>query len=150
VVARVDGAADVARRPDGPVLLEVGLVAVDRGRVDALLLPDLVRAPITLQAAVLCRAAVVRRVVVAQRLDHIVLDQRVARPAVEREVCRAAGGEGASIVNKPAEGLVNRFTCHQPSDVGYPGPCWECSHVSAGLIASPDHKVASEPVVPHR
>jgi hypothetical protein len=42
VVAGVDGAAAVHACADGPVLLEVGIVAGNGGRVDAFLLPDLV------------------------------------------------------------------------------------------------------------
>jgi hypothetical protein len=43
VVARVDGAAAVHLCADGPVLLEVGVVADDGGGVCAFFLPDLVR-----------------------------------------------------------------------------------------------------------
>jgi hypothetical protein len=61
MVACVDGAADVHASANGPVLLEVGVVAFDRGSVGALLLPDLVCAAITLVASILCCADVLER-----------------------------------------------------------------------------------------
>jgi hypothetical protein len=99
VVAGVDGAADVHGVADGPVLLEIGVVAFDRGRVGALLLPDLVGAAVALVAAVLRCAAVVGRVVVAHRFDDVVLDERVVGPAVEGEVGGAVGLEGAGVAD---------------------------------------------------
>jgi hypothetical protein len=65
VVARVDGAAAVHLCADGPVLLEVGVVADDRRRVGALLLPDLIGAAVGLQSAVLRGRGVIGGVVLA-------------------------------------------------------------------------------------
>jgi len=59
MVACVDGAADVHASANGPVLLEVGVVAFDRRSVGALLLPDLVGAAIALVTSVLRCADVV-------------------------------------------------------------------------------------------
>jgi len=74
MVACVDSAADVHASANGPVLLEVGVVAFDRRSVGTLLLPDLVCAAITLVTSVLGCADVIRWVMVAHRLDNIVLN----------------------------------------------------------------------------
>jgi hypothetical protein len=80
MVACVDGAADVHASANGPVLLEVGVVAFDRGSVGALLLPDLVCAAIALVAPVLGCTDVIRWVVVSHRFNNIIFDQRVIGP----------------------------------------------------------------------
>lgn len=72
MVARVNGAADMHASANGPVLLEVGVVAFDRGSVGALLLPNLVGAAVALVASVLGRADVVGRVVIAHSFNDIV------------------------------------------------------------------------------
>lgn len=77
VVAGVDGAGLAHRAADGPVLLEVGVVADDGGRVGALLLPELVGAAVALVAAVLGGGDVVRGVVRAHGFDDVVFHQGV-------------------------------------------------------------------------
>ena len=74
MVACVDSAADVHASANGPVLLEVGVVAFDRRSVGALLLPDLVCAAIALVASVLGRTDIIRWIMVTHRLDNIVLN----------------------------------------------------------------------------
>jgi len=59
VVAGVNCAAHVHTRTNGPVLLEIRVLAVDGRSVDALLLPDLVSPAVALQASVLRRADVI-------------------------------------------------------------------------------------------
>lgn len=80
---RVDGAADAVLGADGPVLLE-GRGAVDRGLLRAGALIELVGAVGRLDAAPGFAGAA--RVVVAVGVDDVVLDQRVAGPAVDGEV----------------------------------------------------------------
>jgi hypothetical protein len=107
VVAGVDGAADVHGVADGPVLLEIGVVAFDGGRVGALLLPDLVGAAVALVAAVLGCADIVGRVVVAHGFDDIVFDEWVVSPTVEGEVGGAVGLESACVVDQPGSEFVS-------------------------------------------
>lgn len=84
---RVHCAADALLVADGPVLLEGGR-AVDRGLVRARALVQRVAAVWGVDVApVLARAA---GVVLAVVLDDVVLDQRVAGPAVDGEVLPAA------------------------------------------------------------
>ena len=99
VVLHVDGAADALGGADGPVLLE-GPGAVDRGLVGAGRDVDVVGAAVGLEAALVLAAAagVVRSV----RLDHVVLDERVAGPAVDCQISVSAGVEGAAIVDGAA------------------------------------------------
>lgn len=101
MVACVNGAADMHGSANGPVLLEVGMVAFDRGSVGALLLPDFVCAAITLVASVLGRADVIRGIMISHRFDHIVLNQRIIGPAVECKVCSAIGFECTGVVHQP-------------------------------------------------
>jgi len=121
MVACVDGAADVHASANGPELLEVGVVAFDRGSVRALLLPDLVCAAVALVASILCCTDIVGWVVVTHCFDDIVLNERIIRPAVEREICSAIGFECTSVV-------------HQ--------------HVSRWLIASTNDKVSAGTIIP--
>jgi hypothetical protein len=107
VVTGVDGAADVHGVADGPILLEISVVAFDGGGVGALLLPDLVGAAVALVAAVLGCADVVGRVVVAHGFDDIVLDEWVVGPAVEGKVGGAVSLEGACVVDQPGSGCVS-------------------------------------------
>jgi hypothetical protein len=65
MVAGVDGAADVHFGADGPVLLEVCVVAGDRGRIDTLFLPDFVRTTVGVDVAIEGCRSVVRGVVLA-------------------------------------------------------------------------------------
>jgi len=65
MIAGVDGTADMHACTDGPELLEVGVIACDGRRVDALLLPDLVSPSVACQTAVLGGAAVVCRTLLA-------------------------------------------------------------------------------------
>lgn len=79
----VDGAADALLLADGPELRE-GRRAVDGGLVDARGLEDVVVAAVRGDGALLgCGRC---RVVAAVGLDDVVLDERVASPAVERDV----------------------------------------------------------------
>jgi hypothetical protein len=81
-----------------PVLLK-GLCAVDGGLVGAGALRNLVRGTVGGHGALVGRLR--RRVVRAEVLDDVVLDQRVAGPAVDGEVGVAVGvvlagvGDGA-------------------------------------------------------
>ena len=52
MIASVDSATDVHFRADGPVLLEVGVIANNGGRIDTLFLPDLIGAAVRLESAV--------------------------------------------------------------------------------------------------
>jgi hypothetical protein len=107
VVAGVDGAADVHGVADGPILLEISVVAFDGGGVGALLLPDLVGAAVALVAAVLGCADVVGRVVVAHGFDDIVFYERVVGPAVEGKVGGAVGLESTGVVHQPCSECVS-------------------------------------------
>jgi hypothetical protein len=100
VVTDVDGAANVHALAHRPILLEVRVVANDGRRIRPDLLPNLVRAAVAGQAAILCRADVVGRVVVTHRLDHVVLYERVLRPAVQCKVRGTGGLEVTCVVDK--------------------------------------------------
>jgi hypothetical protein len=94
-VDRTAGTLVLANRP---VLLK-GLCAVDGGLVGAGALRNLVRGTVGGHGALVGRLR--RRVVRAEVLDDVVLDQRVAGPAVDGEVGVAVGvvlagvGDGA-------------------------------------------------------
>jgi hypothetical protein len=118
MIACVDGAPDVHAGANGPVLLEVGMVAFDRGSVGALLLPDLVCASIALVASVLGRADVIRGIMISHRFDHIVLNERIIRPPIEREICSAIGLECTSVVHQPGNRFVS-INAEQKSWLGY-------------------------------
>jgi hypothetical protein len=96
VVLHVDGAADTLGRTDRPVLLE-SPGAIDRGLVGAGGDIDIVGAAVGVEAALERGAR--RGVVGAIVLDHVVLDERVAGPAVDGEVAVALGRERAAVVN---------------------------------------------------
>jgi hypothetical protein len=64
VVSRVNSAAAVHLCTDRPVLLEVRVVALNGGRVDAFFLPDFVGTAVAGQSAVLGCRSVVRGIVV--------------------------------------------------------------------------------------
>jgi hypothetical protein len=65
MVASVDGATTVHFSADGPVLLEVSVVADDGGRVGALLLPDFVGCAVGCVGAEVVGAGVVGGIMVA-------------------------------------------------------------------------------------
>lgn len=65
MVSCVNGATAVHFCAYGPVLLEVSVVANDRGRVCTLFLPDFVGTTVTIEGTVLSGASVVGRVVIA-------------------------------------------------------------------------------------
>ena len=94
-----DGAADALLLAHRPVLLE-GAGALDGRLVDARAGEDLVVALLVAEGA-LGRPRLVRRQVCV-RLDDVVLDQRVARPAVDGEVARARGVVGAGVLDGAA------------------------------------------------
>jgi hypothetical protein len=90
----VDGTGAALVLADRPVLVE-GLGAVNGGLVDALGLGDLVRGAISSDGAL--DSGVGRGVVGAEVLNDVVLDQRVAGPAVDGEVGVALGAVGAGV-----------------------------------------------------
>lgn len=96
VVLHVDGATDTLRGAYAPVLLE-SPGAVDGGLVVAGGNINVVGAPVGLDAALVLGAAA--GVVGAVGFDHVVLDERVASPAVDGEVSVALGVEGTAIVD---------------------------------------------------
>lgn len=101
VVLHGDGASDALLLADGPELVKGG-GAVDGRLVDALRAVHVVGAAVALDGAQLGRAA--RRVVRAERLHHVVLDQRVSRPAVDRQVAVDAGAAPGAVVLDDARG----------------------------------------------
>lgn len=146
VARRVDGAADVPPRAHRPELRE-GRRAIDGGRVDPPLHPHLVRAAVGLERPVARRVGVVGRVVHAEGLDHVVLDQRVARPPVQRQVRVAVDGELA---------VVRDLTKHQQLSQLRQSPCravvayggFANLRRTAGPVSLADDKVTARPLVP--
>ncbi len=96
VGADVDGARGAVVLADGPELVKGGR-ADDGGLVDTLGLGDGVAAAVDGDGAEL--AGLRRGVVVAERLDDVVLDQRVLGPPVDGQVAVALGAEGAREVD---------------------------------------------------
>ena len=96
VGADVDGARGAVVLADGPELVK-GAGAFDRGLVDAAGLGDGVGAAVLGDGAEL--AGLRRGVVVAERLDNVVLDQRVLGPPVDGQVAVALRAEGAREVD---------------------------------------------------
>src|SRR5690606_12186481 len=90
VVGDGDRAGDVAeallRIAHAEVLVEGAVVAFDRGCVLAQAAAHVVGGAIALEAAVVHPALAAGGVVGAVAFDHVVLDQRIAGPAVERQV----------------------------------------------------------------
>lgn len=119
---------------DRPVLLE-GLGAVDGGLVGALGLRDLVRGAVSGQGALYGRLG--RGVVGAEVLDDVVLDQRVAGPAVDGEVGVAIGlvgtGVGDSAFKMSVCMLEHRGRMNVPC--GTRVPALSSNEVTAGLPA---------------
>lgn len=98
VVLHGDGASDALGGADGPVLLE-GPGTVDRGLVVASGDVDVVGTAVGLVLTLVLRSAA--GVVGAERLNDVVLDERVAGPAVDGEVPVAARVEGTAVVDGP-------------------------------------------------
>lgn len=96
MVAGGDGSADALLSANRPVLLE-GLGALDRRRVGARANVDVVGCAVARNLALLLAAA--GGVVRAERLNDVVLDQRVLGPAVQREVAVALGAIGARVLD---------------------------------------------------
>lgn len=96
VVLHSDGSADTLLSADRPVLLE-GASAVDGGLVGASRDVDVVGTAVSgeLTLVLSTRGGVVSAV----RLNHVVLDERVAGPAVDSKVAVARGVEGAAVVD---------------------------------------------------
>jgi hypothetical protein len=110
VGADVDGARGAVVLADGPELVE-GAGALDRRLVDAAGLGDGVGAAVLRDGAEL--GGLGRGVVVAERLDDVVLDQRVLGPPVDGQVAVALRAEGAREVDGAGSaGLpVTLLTC---------------------------------------
>ena len=83
VVLGGDRSADALRLPNGPELLE-GRSAVDRGLVCTGGLENIIGSAVGGNGTLLARSR--SGVIGAVRLNDVVLDERVARPAVERNV----------------------------------------------------------------
>lgn len=79
----VDGAAGALVVTDGPVLLEGGS-SINGGSIGAGALVELVGRAIVLDGAT--RLASRARVVLAVRLDNVVLDKRAASPAINSKI----------------------------------------------------------------
>lgn len=90
----VDGTRAALVLANRPVLVE-GLGAVDGGLVDTLGLGDLVRGAVRGNGALDC--GVGGGVVGAEVLNNVVLDQRVAGPAVDGEIGIALGFVGTRV-----------------------------------------------------
>lgn len=108
VAAHGDGAAAALGLADGPELVEVLSVAVDGGGVGAAAAEEAVNATVAGDAADAGGAA--RGVVGAKVLDDVVLNQRVAGPAVDGEVAVAVGPVvgGVPDGSKVVDGLLAR------------------------------------------
>jgi hypothetical protein len=110
VAPDIDATAD---RPSGvllgvtdrPKLLE-GLSAIDRGLVVASGLENVVIGTVAgnRSPARGCR----RRIVRAIRLNHIVLDERIASPSVDSEVAVSVGVVGTAVVDGPGSYRISR------------------------------------------
>lgn len=98
VVLHGDSTPNPLGGANGPVLLK-GLGSVDRGGVGPSSDINVVCTAIGGDTALALTAAA--RVIGAIRLDHVVLDQRVASPPVNGQVSIAAGIEAARIADRP-------------------------------------------------
>lgn len=93
VVLDGDGAAGATATADRDVLVESG-GALDGRLVDALILPDFVRAAVASERALLrARLREAGRV-----LNHVILHQRIGRPAVNGQRAKAAGDLEAAAI----------------------------------------------------
>src|SRR4051812_49604175 len=86
-----------------PILLE-SPGAADRGLVDALGAVDRVGPAVALDRAEHRSAFARRRELAAPVVDHVILDERLGAPAIEREVAVGAGLETGGTVVDPARG----------------------------------------------
>jgi hypothetical protein len=80
--------------PHGPILCKA-LRAIDRRRIHKLVCIDVVGTPVGINCPF--ESAARRRVVGSEGLHDVVLNQGVARPAVDREVAVTFRGEGAGV-----------------------------------------------------
>jgi hypothetical protein len=94
VGADIDRARGAVALADGPELVK-GAGALDGGLVDARRLGDRVGAAVLLERAE--RLGVGRGVIVAERLDDVVLDQRVLGPPVDGQIAVALRVEAARV-----------------------------------------------------
>ena len=101
VVLERDSTAGALVLTDAPVLVK-RLGAVDRWRVVARAHVDVVRAAVRLEVALVLRLRA--RVECAERLEDVVLDERVGAPAVDGQVRVAARVVRAGEVDGPAVG----------------------------------------------
>jgi hypothetical protein len=102
MISESHGATATSAVSYGDVLIE-GAGSLDRRGVDALGLPDGVSAAVAANSALLCAGlGETTRI-----LNHVVLNQRVCRPAVDRQGAQAASdAEGAAVSNGAAGVLV--------------------------------------------
>lgn len=115
VVLGCDSAANTFSSPDAPELLE-GRSSIDTWLVGACRLVDIIGAPVTLDRTLL--ASTRGRVVGAVALDDVILDERVACPAVERDIrvyARCVPGSG--VVYDLGTSWVPALAGHEVSDV---------------------------------
>lgn len=106
VSSSVDSATGALVATNRPVLLE-SAGALDGGSVSASAGVDVVDRAVDVDLALLCGTC--RRVVGSKVLHDVVLDERVASPAVDGKVAVAVGIVGARVVDGPwRQGLVYR------------------------------------------
>jgi hypothetical protein len=112
----VDRATNTLLLPDGPELLE-GRGAVDRRLVDTGGLEDVVGAAVGGDGSLLLSSRT--RVVRAICLDNVVLDQRVAGPAVQRDVrVNVARVPGSGVGDVADTAGVPALASDEVADVG--------------------------------
>lgn len=97
MVSSSDSTTNTLLRPDRPVLRE-SLGAVDGRLVDAGAGVDVVSAAVGVDGALELQVAA--GVVGSVGVEDVVLDQRVAGPAVHAEVCITLGREGAAVLDR--------------------------------------------------
>jgi len=112
----VNRAANALLLPDGPELLE-GRRAVDTGLVSAGGLQDVVCTAVGGDGALFLSSRA--RVVGAVGLDNVVFNERVAGPAVERDVAVDVGGvPGAGVSHVAYTAGVPALASDKVADVG--------------------------------
>lgn len=94
MVSGSDRSADSLRGSDGPVLVK-GLRSGDRGRVDASGLVDVIGPSIGSDSTFVGKTCA--GIVGTERLENIVLDEWVRRPAVNGQVCVAIGTKRSTV-----------------------------------------------------
>lgn len=115
VVLRSDGTTDALLRAHRPVLLE-SRRAVDGGLVGAGGLVDIVCSAVRLNGALLAGAGA--GVVGSVGLDNVVFNERVACPAVQRNVRVDVGGvPGARVVDDLSTSGIPSFACNEVANV---------------------------------